>query len=243
MNASQAERLCAVIEEEILSFKLKPGDRLDEARLAERYGTSRTPVREALRQLSSAGLIVLRPHRGAIVAKLGMRELIELLEVMAELVGACGRLAAKSGLKSDFDSIDHALAVCRQSAAKNDIRGYQLANEAFHDAVSRASCNSYLVKLTQDVRKRTATYHRLDLERPNRLKNSLEEHSRIACAIRDGLPDEADSLLRTHILNIGAELARLISMVSAVEAIPAAMGAGEALYAEPLPALQSPPFK
>ncbi len=237
MNASQAERLCAVIEEEILSFKLKPGDKLDEARLAERYGTSRTPVREALRQLSSAGLIVLRPHRGAVVAKLGMRELVELLEVMAELEGACGRLAAKAGLKSDFDAIDNALALCRQNAVKNDIRGYQFANEAFHDAVSHASCNSYLVKLTQSVRKRTATYHRLDLERPNRLKNSLEEHARIASAIRDGQPDEADRLLQSHILSIGAELARLISMVTAVEGNRAA--AGEALYAEPLPPIQS----
>jgi DNA-binding GntR family transcriptional regulator len=241
MNASQAERLCAVIEEEILSFKLKPGDRLDEARLAERYGTSRTPVREALRQLSSAGLIVLRPHRGAIVAKLGMRELVELLEVMAELEGACGRLAAKACLKSDFDAIDHALTLCRQNAAKNDIRGYQLANEAFHDAVGRASCNSYLVKLTQSVRKRTATYHRLDLERPNRIKKSLEEHARIAGAIKDGLADEADRLLQLHILNIGAELARLISMVSAVEKNPAA--AGEALYAQPLALFESPAVK
>jgi DNA-binding GntR family transcriptional regulator len=241
MNASQAERLCAVIEEEILTFKLKPGDKLDETRLAERYGTSRTPVREALRQLSSAGLIVLRPHRGAIVAKLGVRELIELLEVTAELEGACGRHAAKAGLKSDVDAIDHALVLCRQNAVKNDIRGYQLANEAFHDAVSRASCNGYLIKLTQGVRKRAATYRRLDLERPNRLKTSVEEHTRIACAIRDGLPDEADHLLRLHILGIGAELARLISMVSAVEGNPNA--AGEALYAEPLPPIQSVPVK
>jgi DNA-binding GntR family transcriptional regulator len=236
MNASQAERLCAIIEEEIVNLKLKPGDRLDEVRLAERYGTSRTPVREALRQLSSAGLIVLRPHRGAIVAKLGMRELIELLEVMAELEGACGRAAAKACLKSDFDGIDHALLFCRRNAAKNDFGGYQLANEAFHDAISRASCNSYLIKLTQSVRKRTAAYRRLDLERPHRLKTSLEEHTRIACAIRDGLPDEADRLLRVHVLNTGAEVARLISMVSAMEDGDR-VAAGEALYPEPLPPL------
>jgi DNA-binding GntR family transcriptional regulator len=242
MNASQAERLCAVIEEDILTFKLKPGDRLDEARLAERYGTSRTPVREALRQLSSAGLIVLRPHRGAIVAKLGVRELIELLEVAAELEGACGRLAAKACLKSDLDAIDQALTVCRHNAVKDDIRGYQLANESFHDAVRRASCNSHLIRLTQSVRKRAATYRRLDLERPNRLKVSVEEHARIAGAIRDGLPDEADRLLRLHVLSIGAELARLISMVSAVEEGDRG-AAGEALYAEPLPPLQSLPVE
>ena len=110
MNASQAERLTAVIEEEILSLGLKPGDKLDETRLAKRYGTSRTPVREALRQLSANGLIELRPHRGAVVAKLGIRELIDVLEVMAELEGACGRLAAKACFKSDLEAIEDAQA-------------------------------------------------------------------------------------------------------------------------------------
>src|SRR5271169_3205351 len=116
MSPSQAERLRAMIEEDILSFKLKPGDKLDECRLAEMYGTSRTPVREALRQLSSNGLIEIRPHKGAIVAKLGIRELVELLEVVAELEGACGRLAAKACLKSDLEAIHQALDICRQHA-------------------------------------------------------------------------------------------------------------------------------
>jgi DNA-binding GntR family transcriptional regulator len=62
-------------------------------------------VREALRQLSANGLIELRPHRGAVVAKLGIGELIEVLEVMAELEGACGRLAAKACLRSDLEAI------------------------------------------------------------------------------------------------------------------------------------------
>jgi DNA-binding GntR family transcriptional regulator len=96
MRPSQAERLAALIAEDILSSKLRPGDRLDECGLAEKYGTSRTPVREALRQLSSDGLVEIRPKKGAIVAKLTIRELVELLEVIAELEGACGRLAAKS---------------------------------------------------------------------------------------------------------------------------------------------------
>jgi DNA-binding GntR family transcriptional regulator len=217
MSPSQAERLRSMIEEEILTFKLKPGDKLDECRLAEKYGTSRTPVREALRQLSSNGLIEIRPHRGAIVAKLGFRELIELLEVMAELEGACGRLAAKSNLYSDVAAIAAAFEECVRYGDARDLRSYQRANEVFHDAIYAASRNSCLVKLTMSIRNRVAGYRRLQLESPNRLKTSVSEHEKILRAIQEGLAEETDRLLQVHILNLGGELRRMFSVVSTSE--------------------------
>jgi DNA-binding GntR family transcriptional regulator len=217
MNASQAERLTAIIEEEILSLRLKPGDKLDETRLAERYGTSRTPVREALRQLSANGLIELRPHRGAVVAKLGIGELIEVLEVVAELEGACGRLAAKACFKSDLEAIENALALCRRHAAVNGIQGYKAANEAFHEAIYQASRNNCLISLTLSTRKRVAAYRRVQLEHAKRLEVSVADHERIARAIAQGFAEEADRLLQVHILNVGADLRRLFSTVSSLE--------------------------
>ncbi|MGO9547246.1 MAG: GntR family transcriptional regulator [Rhodomicrobium sp.] len=214
MSESQAERLCSIIEEEILSLKFKPGDKLDETRLAERYGTSRTPVREAIRKLSANGLIELRPHKGAVVAKLGIRELVELLEVMAELEGACGRLAAKACLKGDLDAINEGLALCRHHSTNNDVQGYKLANETFHEAIYRASRNNCLINLTRSTRKRVAAYRRIQLEQVNRIRTSTKDHERIARAICEEHPEEADRLLQIHILNIGAELRRLISMVT-----------------------------
>jgi DNA-binding GntR family transcriptional regulator len=217
MSASQAERLTAIIEEEILALRLKPGDKLDETRLAERYGTSRTPVREALRQLSANGLIELRPHRGAVVAKLGIGELIEVLEVMAELEGACGRLAAKACLRSDLEVIENALALCRCYAGVNDVQGYKGANEAFHEAIYQASRNNCLIGLTLGTRKRVAAYRRVQLEHAKRLEVSVADHERIARAIAQGSAEEADRLLQVHILNVGADLRRLFSMVSSLE--------------------------
>jgi DNA-binding GntR family transcriptional regulator len=206
-----------MIEEDILTFKLKPGDKLDECRLAEKYGTSRTPVREALRQLSSNGLIEIRPHKGAIVAKLGFRELIELLEVMAELEGACGRLAAKSCLNIDIAAIAAANELCVKYAERRDFESYKRANEDFHDAIYAASRNSCLVKLTMSMRNRVAGYRRLQLESPNRIKTSVSEHEKILRAIQDGLAEEADRLLQVHILNLGGELRRMFSVVSTSE--------------------------
>jgi DNA-binding GntR family transcriptional regulator len=240
MSSSQAGRLSFLIEEEILSLKLEPGDKLDEAKLAERYGTSRTPVREALRQLSSNGLIELRPHKGAVVAKLGMRELVELLEVMAELEGACGRLAAKSCLQSDLDEIFAALAICQHEAASNNVDGYKLANEAFHHAIYCASHNGYLINLTRSTRKRIAAYRRAQFEQVNRSKKSVEDHERIAYAIRDRLPEETDRLLQLHILNVGAEPRQLIALMSVSEWRPAK---SESARLEEAPNLESTPVK
>lgn len=217
MSSSQAERLRLTIEEDILSFRLKPGDKLDECKLAEKYGTSRTPVREALRQLSSNGLIEIRPHRGAIVAKLGIRELIELLEVMAELEGACGRLAAKCAMNGDIDAIVAAQEKCRQYAEVRDVQNYQRANEAFHEAIYAASRNSCLIKLTLSIRNRVAAYRRVQLEQINRVKFSVADHDRILAAIQEGLPEEADRLLQLHILNLGGDLRRMFSVVSSSE--------------------------
>jgi DNA-binding GntR family transcriptional regulator len=193
---------------------LKPGDKLDESKLAEKYGTSRTPVREALRQLSSNGLIEIRPHKGAIVTKLSIRDLVEHYEVMAELEGACGRAAAKACLKADIEAIIQANEACRAMAMRNDIASYQEANEAFHEAIYMASHNSYLIRLTKNLRNRVAVYRRMQLEQINRPCISVQEHDRIIQAIQQGKPDETDRLLQMHILDNGAELRRLIAMLA-----------------------------
>ncbi len=214
MSPSQADRLRAKIEHDILSFNWKPGERLDESKLAEKYGTSRTPVREALRQLSSNGLVEIRPHKGAIVAKLGLRELVELLEVMAELEGACGRLAAKACLKSDLDAIREAHNAGHQLVETNDTEGYKKANENFHETIYRASRNSHLYKLVIGVRNRVAAYRRLRLDHVARLSQSHAEHEQIVDAIERGQPSEADRLLQEHVLTLGSEMRRLISAFS-----------------------------
>jgi DNA-binding GntR family transcriptional regulator len=241
MSHSQADRLRSKIEADIVSNKLKPGEKLDETKLAERYGTSRTPVREALRQLSSNGLVEIRPHKGAIVARLGIRELLDLLEVMAELEGACGRIAAKACLASDLEAIVEAQRACKLQAEKEDVEGYQNANEVFHEAIYYASKNTTLLKLTISVRNRVTPFRRLQLSQLPHLRGSVEEHDQIVRAIQNGLPDEADRLLQTHILNMSGEIRRLISIVSDTnEGVGARDGK---IQYEMLPGFQSPPAK
>ena len=95
MKKNAATHLRDAIENDILTGTVCPGERLDEVSLANRFGVSRTPVREALAQLDSVGLIELRPNRGAIVAQVGTEQLVQMFEVMAELEGMA--LASPAG--------------------------------------------------------------------------------------------------------------------------------------------------
>lgn len=101
MKMNQSTRLKAQIEEEIATGALRPGERLDESSLATRFGVSRTPIREALQQLSIAGLIEHRRHRGAVVSAADPKKLLEMFELMAEFESICARLAARRMLVSD----------------------------------------------------------------------------------------------------------------------------------------------
>jgi DNA-binding GntR family transcriptional regulator len=241
MSNSQADRLRSKIEADILSYRLKPGDRLDESKLAERYGTSRTPVREALRQLSSNGLIEIRPHKGAIVAKMGIRELLELMEVMAELEGACGRLAAKACLAGDLEALLEAQNECRRLAEKNDVEGYQKANDAFHEVIYDASRNGSLSKMTISLRNRVGPFRRLQLSEQAHLGSSVTQHDEIVRAIQNGLADDADRLLQKHILDMSGEIRRLMSIVSSGAGSPGSMD-GQIQF-EKLPVFENVPVK
>src|ERR1700678_547331 len=91
----RSDRVRRQIADQIISGVLRPGEELDEKKLAEAFNVSRTPVREALRQLAAANLVEWRPHQSAVVAKITPSKMVEMFEVMAELEGFCGRLAAR----------------------------------------------------------------------------------------------------------------------------------------------------
>jgi DNA-binding GntR family transcriptional regulator len=113
----RADALRDQLEQDIVTGTLRPGERLDEQGLAARFGVSRTPIREALMQLATAGLVTLRQRRGAFVASLSLKEIIERFEVMAALEGACGALAARRITDGERRELLEAHEACRGEAA------------------------------------------------------------------------------------------------------------------------------
>ena len=110
---NRATSLCEEIEELIAMGQLAPGYHLDETELANRFGVSRTPIREALIQLASMGIVELRPRRGAHVATISAQQLVEMFEVMAEFESMCGRLAARRMSAEEHAALLAAHAACK----------------------------------------------------------------------------------------------------------------------------------
>ncbi len=207
----RATSLRDVLEDEIVTGKLRPGERLDEQSLAARFTVSRTPVREALMQLASTGLVDLQARRGAFVAALSFKDVIERFEVMAALEGLCGALAARRITDPMQRKLERAHEDCVKEAAQENADAYYYANERFHLALYEACQNSFLAEQARQLHTRLKPYRRLQLRARSRVANSLAEHQAVVDAIRAGDGERAERLLRDHILIQGERLADFIA--------------------------------
>jgi DNA-binding GntR family transcriptional regulator len=202
------------IENEILTGAMPPGFRLDEVTLATRFGVSRTPVREALFQLASAGLIEIRPRRGAVVSEVGPERLVQMFEVMAGLEGMAGRLAARRHNGDDRKALTDAHAACRLAAETADTDAYYYENERFHHAIYAASHNAFLIEQCAALHRRLKPYRRIQLQVMNRVANSLAEHEAVVGAILGMDGEAAERLLRDHIMIQGDRFSDLMASLA-----------------------------
>jgi DNA-binding GntR family transcriptional regulator len=207
----RSETLRESIEELIAIGKLAPGQHLDETVLAEQFGVSRTPIREALIQLASMGIIVMRPRRGAIVAEIGPHQLIEMFEVMAEFEAMCGRLAARRMSAAEHSTLMAAHLACKEARDAPDPDFYFYQNEAFHEQIYAGSHNSFLATQARALHRRLRPYRRLQLRVRDRLKISYDEHQGVVDAIIAGDSDRTVELLREHIMIQGQRFADLVA--------------------------------
>ena len=199
------------IEEMIAVGELTPGQHLDETELAARFDVSRTPIREALIQLASMGVVVIRPRRGAIVANLGPQQLVEMFEVMSELEATCGRLAARRMTVEEQQALQAAHQACKEALEAQEPDAYYYKNEAFHEAIYAGSHNQFLIEQTRNLYRRLRPYRRLQLRVRDRLANSYREHDRVVQAILAGDGDLAARLLRDHVMIQGQRFSDLMA--------------------------------
>jgi DNA-binding GntR family transcriptional regulator len=209
---SIALRLHDAIEQDIATGVLAPGMRLDEMMLAGRYQVSRTPVREALRQLAAAGMVEIRLRRGAVVATLGPNQLYEMFEVMAELEAMCGRLATRRATAATRSGLLAAHEACRKAIADQD--DYYAANETFHQSIYRMAGSVFLMEQCLALQKRLRPYRRLQLRVGTRVSRSCEEHDVIVQAIARGDGAGAAEALRDHVVVQGERFADLVASLS-----------------------------
>ena len=221
-TTTHAETIRQRLADDILHGVYPPGARLDEIGLATRFGLSRTPVREALRQLTSAGLVEMRPHRGAIVSLPSETTLAEMFEVMGELEASCARLAAQRMSPAERVGLE---LVHRRSAVAvrgSDRDSYRKLNFEFHDMVYRGAHNDFLLKTTFGIRQRIAPFRRAQFAIQDRLAKSYDEHDAIVGAILRGEAETASALMRSHVNVVRAASADYVHRLEATASSAAA---------------------
>ncbi|GAB4266924.1 MAG: GntR family transcriptional regulator [Pararhodobacter sp.] len=174
----------------------RPGDRLVESELAERFGVSRTPIREALQRLETQSLLA-RDGRSLIVASLDHNQLAELYVVRSELEGLAARLAAKHATVEEVRVLRDMVAEDRLLV--NDPKALSRANKRFHKQIHLASHNRFLIRQLDLVHRSMALLATTSLEARGRGQAALDEHDAIVEAIARGDGDGADIALRDHI--------------------------------------------
>lgn len=207
----RSEALRELIEERIAVGIYAPGRHLDEAELAADFGVSRTPIREALLQLSASGLIEMQPRRGAFVASVPIQRLWEMFEVMAELEATCGRLAARHIRPEEREALRAAHLSCEAARDSGDTDAYYKLNEAFHHLIYAASHNGFLSEQAGALHRRLRPFRRLQLRVRDRMLTSHNEHARVVDAICEGDVEAAATLLREHVRIQGQRFSDLIA--------------------------------
>ena len=199
VRITRAEELRLQLADEIVRGALPPGTSLDETDLARRFNVSRTPVREALRQLVASGLVDSQAHRGAVVARPSIERLTGMFEAMAELEALCAGLAAERMSPTEryrLEAIHEELRLL--SHAGNPDRFHEV-NERFHNAIYAGSQNDYIAEITLATRVRVQPFRRAQFRNLGRLAKSQAEHDRVVVAILRGDKIGAAGAMRAHI--------------------------------------------
>ncbi|GAA3783396.1 GntR family transcriptional regulator [Streptomyces phyllanthi] len=200
-NGSAQGRVITEMRRRIISGELPAGGSLSEIALAESFGVSRTPVREALKQLQTEGLVEIRPRVGTFVTAPSRREITELFEMKELLEGAAARLLARRGRVPELDRLEENLVEADAAVAADDKARYAELVEEFHDLLITGADNAKLEAHYRILMNQLA-YSRLvmtSLSQPGRALQSDREHHNVVELIiaKDG--DSAERVMRDHV--------------------------------------------
>jgi DNA-binding GntR family transcriptional regulator len=206
---TRTESLRRKLEAEILSGVLSPGHKLDEGQIAARFGFSRTPVREALKSLMATGLVEVRPHQGAYVASVTLKDLIEMFEVMSLLEASCAGLAARRLTSQDRKNIAKAQEECESRRCLDDPLMFYRANIRFHEAICRAAHNGFLAAQTTALWTRLEPYRLRITYHAGLIEKSNREHRRIMGAIFAMDDEHASAAMTDHLTSLREDAATM----------------------------------
>jgi len=196
--------------EDILSGRLEPGKKLNISEISVRLGVSRTPVREALKQLMSVGLVENVPHRSPFVKKLSIEEIIELYYIRAALEGIASRLAAQ---RLTDDQIKELEALCirmEKKARSGQFDDFIEDNSRFHFLVYEATNSPRLQEMVLQYYRQCEQYRALVMELPGSYEEVCQEHKNILNSFKERDLEKADNVARQHHFNSARRIAKSV---------------------------------
>ncbi len=184
--------------EDILNGRLAPGAKIVETRIAQQFGVSQGPVREALRDLELFGFVVSSPFRGTQVRKISTEELLEIYPIRAALEGVAARAAAVRIDQPTLVHLEELIEVMREAAGRDNHRAEADADHNFHHAIVKASGNRMVEHVWQTMRLSITTCLTHSITHRS-LHEIAERHVAVLEALRSGDPDRAEAAVRRHI--------------------------------------------
>ena len=192
------------LRQRIRSGQLRSGERVVAEDIAAELALSRMPVREAIRQLATEGLLTLRRNRGAVVTALAPDDIMELFEMRAALEGLAVR---KAVMRLDADAEDTLFLILRRmSRATGSVDDFILQHDEFHREVCALGGRAWLVAETERLRGAVEPYLRLYFTQHRHARNSADEHALVLDALVAREPDRAEQVWRHHVLSTAPEL-------------------------------------
>ena len=193
-----AAKIVSALAGEIINGTLPPGHRLEEKALAGRFDVSRTPVREALREMGARGLIELIPRRGGVVANIGLAELSDMLEAECELESLCAQLAAQRMSVVEKKQLERLHQETERHVLHGNLTEYLALNKKFHDLICAGTHNHTVADMVRGLRDRLAAFRQAQAGTVRRLAVSHEEHGGVVDAILASDAAAAYAAMRNH---------------------------------------------
>lgn len=211
------ESILETIRDAIITGALKPGEKVAEPELAERFGISRTPIREAFRQLESEGYLTVVPRKGAVVVTFSQRDVEEFYAIKSILEGYAARKACDKLSAREIDKLQAINDKLRLLAEEADIKQFFKVHNSFHDLFVKAADNDKLTEMIQNLVGRFQRLRIASLSLPGRMDFSVKEHQKIIDAFRNKDADLAENLVRSTAEYGGEVLMREGELITSIK--------------------------
>ena len=206
INMQQHKPLRELVYEElrllIMTGKIKPGTRMMEIDLAESMGVSRTPVREAIRQLEKDGLVTIEPRKGAYVSDISPEDLDNMLVVREPLEGLATYLATQFMSEEEIEAVKAVNEEYEEALRAGDMEKLINTDTHFHNLITQGSHNQYLIDILQDLQEQVLRFRYIYFKSNKRAEDVVNEHRMILNAIQSGNADDARKFSVEHIIKL-----------------------------------------